>query len=78
MLNKINAAINADEQQRLNVMTAGGALAAQILPIRSVGVQVSLSTSPFTVSAISLLIQSMNKQRRRMMMFICLCITSCW
>ncbi|KAL5970118.1 GMP synthase glutamine-hydrolyzing [Taenia solium] len=39
LLNKINAAINADEQQRLNTMTAGGALAAQILPIRSVGVQ---------------------------------------
>ncbi|KAL5113121.1 GMP synthase glutamine-hydrolyzing [Taenia crassiceps] len=39
LLNKINAAINADEQQRLNAMTAGGALAAQILPIRSVGVQ---------------------------------------
>ncbi|VDM21792.1 unnamed protein product [Hydatigera taeniaeformis] len=39
LLNKINAAINADEQHRLNEMTAGGALAAQILPIRSVGVQ---------------------------------------
>nr|CDS22796.1 GMP synthase glutamine hydrolyzing [Echinococcus granulosus] len=39
LLSKINSAINSDEQRRLNAITAGGALAAQILPIRSVGVQ---------------------------------------
>ncbi|VDD83177.1 unnamed protein product [Mesocestoides corti] len=39
LLSKINAAISAEEQQKLSEVTSGGTLAAHLLPIRSVGVQ---------------------------------------
>ncbi|VDL57351.1 unnamed protein product [Hymenolepis diminuta] len=39
LLNKINEAISPAEQARLREITADGALAAHVLPIRSVGVQ---------------------------------------
>lgn len=40
LLNKINAAARPEEQQRLSKITANRSLAAYVLPIRSVGVQV--------------------------------------
>lgn len=40
LLNKINEALTPEEQKKLKEITAGGALAAHVLPIRSVGVQV--------------------------------------
>lgn len=43
LLNKINEAISPAEQARLREITADGALAAHVLPIRSVGVQVDFS-----------------------------------
>ncbi|KAM7541506.1 hypothetical protein Aperf_G00000042799 [Anoplocephala perfoliata] len=39
LLNKINEALTPEEQNQLKEITAGGALTAHVLPIRSVGVQ---------------------------------------